>query len=125
MSAEQQIRNLAIGRIVIGVLSYAFPNLAGKLFGISSAANPQAPYLARLFGIRDIALGLGTLQSTGEARKQWLRVGVLCDAADAAAAVAGRQGGYLSTPSAVLLAAPAVTATALGASALQAPVEPS
>lgn len=122
MSAEQSVRTLAILRLIVGVLSYAFPKLTGKLFGIDPAGNPQAPYLARLFGIRDIALAIGTLQSTGEAQKHWLRAGLLCDVADTAAAVAGGKAGYLSTPTTLLLAAPAVAATGMGAAALKAPV---
>ena len=40
-------------------------------------SNPQASYMGRLFGIRDVALAAGTLNSTGEARNLWLRLGRL------------------------------------------------
>ena len=123
MNAEQSIRNLAMIRLGVGVSSYLTPNLGGKLFGLDTAGNPQAPYLARLFGIRDVALAIGAMQSSGEARRQWLQLGVLCDAADVGAAVFGRKGGYLSTPTAVLVGGVAAVATALGAQALQAPDE--
>ena len=121
MNAEQSIRNLAMLRLAVGVSSYLTPNLGGKLFGLDPAGNPQAPYLARLFGIRDVALAVGTLQSTGEAQRQWLQLGVVCDAADTLAAVAGRRGGYLPVPTTIMVAAPAIAATAMGVSALQAP----
>jgi hypothetical protein len=123
MNAEQSIRNLAVLRMIVGVISYLAPNLGGKLFGLDTAGNPQAPYLARLFGIRDIALAIGALQSSGEARRQWLQLGVLCDAADVGAAALGRRGGYLSAPTAILVGGVAAGATALGASALNAPDE--
>jgi hypothetical protein len=123
MNAEQSIRNLAMLRLAVGVSSYLTPNLGGKLFGLDPAANPQAPYLARLFGIRDVALALGALQTAGESRRQWLQLGVLCDAADVGAAVFGRRGGYLSAPTAILVGGVAAAATAMGAAALSAPDE--
>jgi hypothetical protein len=95
------------------------PRVAGKLFGLDTAANPQAPYLARLFGIRDVALGIGALQSTGAAQKQWLQLGVMCDAADAMAGVAGKRDGSLSTGTSLLVTGVAAVAAAQGAAALQ------
>ena len=121
MSPEQSVRNLAVIRLAIGVGAWLFPNLAGRLFGLDPRGNPQSPYLARLFGVRDIALALGALQSSGSARRQWVQLGVLCDVADTAAATFGQRAGYLSTPTAVLVGVPAVTATALGTQALKAP----
>ena len=120
MNAEQSVRNLAMLRLMVGVISYLAPNLGGKLFGLDTAGNPQAPYLARLFGIRDIALAIGTLQSAGESRRQWLQLGVVCDAADVGAAALGKKGGYLSAPTAILVGGVAAAATAMGATALQA-----
>jgi hypothetical protein len=121
MNAEGTIRNLAMLRLAVGVGAWLMPGFAGRLFGIDTTANPQAPYLARLFGVRDIALALGALQSSGEARRQWLQLGVVCDAADVGAAALGKRGGYLSPVTAVLAGGVAAGATALGVSALQAP----
>jgi hypothetical protein len=123
MNAEQSVRNLAMLRLMVGIVSYLAPNLGGKLFGLDTRGNPQAPYLARLFGIRDIALAIGALQSAGESRRQWLQLGVLCDAADVGAAALGKRGGYLPAPTAIVVGGVAAAATALGASALQAPDE--
>ena len=121
MTSEQAVRNVAVLRLVVGVTCWLFPRLSGRLFGLETVRNDQSPYLARLFAVRDLALGIGALQTAGEAQRPWLQVGILCDAADAAAALAGQRGGYLSTPTAARLAFPAVTATALGVQALQAP----
>ena len=125
MSAQQSVRNLAILRLAVGIISWLTPNLGGKLFGLDPAGNPQAPYLARLFGIRDVALAVGALQSSGEAQRQWLQLGVVCDVADTFAAVAGRRGGYLPVPTAVMVGVPAVAATAMGVMALQGDQAPS
>lgn len=115
---EANVKALAGLRIVIGLLSWFAPNLAGTLFGLDVKRNKQAPYLARLFGVRDVALGIGTLMASGSARRTWLQVGLLCDTADAAAAGIGHRDGYLDAQTAVMVAAPALAAVGMGAAAL-------
>lgn len=115
---EASVKALAGLRIVIGLLSWFAPNLAGTLFGLNVKRNKQAPYLARLFGIRDLALGIGTLMAKGPARRTWLQMGMVCDTADTAAAGIGHRDGYLDAQTAIMLAAPAVAGVAMGAAAL-------
>jgi hypothetical protein len=105
-------------RLAVGVSSWATPRLAGRSFGIDAAANPQIPYVSRLFGVRDAALAIGVLTSDGDARRHWLTVGLACDAADVIAGVAGGRRGYLSKRTAALVTAAAVSAVVLGARAL-------
>jgi hypothetical protein len=119
MSRTDTVNRLAALRILIGVASWATPRIAGRLFGLDARANPQAPYLARLFGARDIALGWGALSSEGEAQRQWLLAGVACDIADAAAGIAGGCGRYLPKLTTVLVTGTALSAAALGAAALK------
>ena len=68
---------------------------------------------------------VGTLQSSGDAQRQWLQLGVVCDVADTLAAVAGKREGYLPLPTAVMVGAPAIAATAMGVMALQGDQAPS
>src|SRR3954452_22024121 len=119
METESTIKALAGIRLAIGAAAWLAPRAAGKGFGLDPAANPQSPYLGRLFGARDVALGLGTLQATGEARQQWLKIGVGVDAADAVAAIAAGRAGYLHPVSAALVFAPAAAAVVLGLAALR------
>jgi len=112
------INALAGLRLAIGVSSWGAPRLAGSLFGLDAEANPQAPYLARLFGVRDAALAWGALSSDGEAQRQWLRAGLACDVADALAGIAGGRRGYLSKLTSVLVTGTALGAAALGGAAL-------
>jgi len=105
-------------RLAVGVASWLTPRPAGKLFGLDVPANPQAPYLARLFGARDVALAWGTFSSEGDARRQWLLAGLACDAADALAGLAGMRGGYLPKLTSVLVTGTALSAVTLGAVAL-------
>ncbi|CAA9513846.1 MAG: hypothetical protein AVDCRST_MAG45-2080 [uncultured Solirubrobacterales bacterium] len=100
-------------RLAIGLSSWLTPRVAGRLFGLDAKANPQLPYLARLFGARDVALGAGLVLSEGDSRAVWLQIGVACDVADAIAGLAAGRRGYLGPVSAAL-----VTGTALGAAAL-------
>jgi hypothetical protein len=118
MESDQTIRNLATMRLAIGASAWATPRLAGKAFGLDAAGNPQSPYLARLFGVRDIALGVGALSTTGEARRQWLTLGVMCDVADAMAGYFASRGGYLPRVPAVLVTGTAMVAAGLGLAAL-------
>jgi hypothetical protein len=115
---------LAALRIAVGGGAWLTPNLAGRLFGLDPDGNPQSAYLGRLFGVRDVALAAGTLASEGRARRSWLIAGLACDLADAAAALLGRRGGYLSTPVSALLAAPALAAVGMGVIALRGDEQP-
>ena len=114
MPRVNSIKTLAVLRLAIGVSSWVAPKLAGGAFGLDAEANPQSPYLARLFGVRDAALGVGLLTTTGEARKQWVQIGIACDVADAIAGVAGGRAGYLSKTSSALVTAAALSAIASG-----------
>jgi lipopolysaccharide/colanic/teichoic acid biosynthesis glycosyltransferase len=46
-------------RASVGAGAWVAPQLAGRLFGLDTVANPQLPYMGRLFGIRDVALAAG------------------------------------------------------------------
>lgn len=94
--------------------------ITGRLFGLDPAGNPQLPYMARLFGVRDIALAVGTYTTDGEQRTQWLRLGVACDLADAAAGALAGRGGEVPGFAAVLVTGTALAAAGLGFAALQA-----
>jgi hypothetical protein len=85
-----------------------------KPFGLDAAANPQSPYLARLFGARDVALAVGTVTAKPDMQRNWLLLGLACDIADTLAGIAGIRAGYLSTKTGVLVTSTAATATALG-----------
>jgi hypothetical protein len=118
MATDGIIRNLAGLRLAVGAGAWFAPGLAAKAFGLDLAGNPQSPYLARLFGARDIALAYGALRTTGAERRRWLMLGLGCDAADALAGVLGTREGYLPRLTGVLVTGTAVAATAMGAVAL-------
>lgn len=105
-------------RIGVGVLSLAAPGLAARSFGMDLRSNPQAGYMARLFGVRDIALAVGLLAAPAGQRKLWLQIGAACDAVDVLSAAAETRAGRVPTMTGVLGGAAAVAATAMGLQAL-------
>src|SRR3954449_4120655 len=111
-------------RAQIGASAWLAPNLTGKLFGLDPDSNPQAAFLARLFGVRDLALAAGTFGSTGESRTQWLRLGVACDLADAAAAYLAGRNGTIPKHAAILAGGTALAAAGMGFAALNQPSAP-
>src|SRR3954447_9287679 len=115
MNPVQMISGL---RAWIGASAWLAPNLTGKLFGLDPGSNPQAAFLARLFGARDAALAAGTLGSAGEARTQWLRLGLACDLADAAAAYLAGRNGTIPKHAAIMAGGTALAAAGMGVAAL-------
>lgn len=120
MPQQQQIIEGLIGiRGAVGTGSWLAPRLSGRLFGLDPAANPQAPYLGRLFGVRDAALAFGLATTSGAQRAQWLQVGIACDLADAVAGLLAGRRGELPKRATVMVTTTAVIGAAMGLIALQ------
>jgi hypothetical protein len=115
---EQTVQSLVGLRAALGVSVWLAPRLSGKLFGLDPDANPQAPYLGRLFAARDVALAYGLATATGSQRSLWLRIGLACDIADAAAGVLARRRGELPRVATVLVTGTALGAAGIGVAAL-------
>lgn len=110
-------RTFVLMRLLVGGASYLAPGLSARISGFDPDGNPQAKYWARLFGVRDVVLGLGALQAEGEARERIVKLTAACDAVDVASALAGRRGGYLSPAATALAGGLAVAAGAVAAAA--------
>lgn len=112
MNPKQQLPAL---RIAIGAGAFAVPKLTAKVFGLTQT-DEESMFLARLFGVRDIALGVGQVAG-GEGGSLWWQLGVVCDLGDAVAAVMMLRGGGPKRAG-VMSAATALSAAALGVMAL-------
>jgi hypothetical protein len=110
---------LAAARIVIGGAALAAPDLGAKLFRLDPEANPQLPYMTRLFGSREIVLGAATLLARGSTRRNLVLAGIAVDAADAAAAYLAGQGRAVDRQTTVALTLPALGAVVAGAGGLR------
>jgi hypothetical protein len=119
VSRSSAVNVLAGLRLSVGLGAWLFPRLAARLFGLDAAGNPQLPYVARLFGARDVVLGVGAVTTEGEAQNAWLRAGLACDAADFAAGLIARRDDEIGPVTAVLVSAPALAAVAVGVTALR------
>lgn len=115
-AAEAGLLALAAMRVGIGALAWLRPAWAARLFGLRSP-DGQARYLWRLFGVRDVLVGLGTIVSTGPRRRGWARVGLACDVADGAAGALSRDD--VSRTSAAAMTGVPAAAVAFGAWALR------
>ena len=113
------VTGLSLGRIVVGAVSFAKPSLAAGMFGLDVANNPQGPYLARLFGSREIALGAATLLARGSTRRNLVLAGIGVDLADAVTGVLGIQDRFVPVRTGAMLAAPALGAVLSGFAGLR------
>ena len=110
---EKAATAIATGRVAVGAGAYLAPNLSGRLFGLDPDGNPQASYLGRLFGARDVVLGAGVLRSPRKQKDAWVAAGMACDVADVAAgALAGIRGTLPASSAAMVTATAAFFALA-------------
>jgi len=87
MDHHHTARVLAAMRIAIGAVAFVAPGLSTRPLFRDSSPTAPAKVLTRVFAVRDIALGVGTLRALRENRdpQSWTRLGALCDAGDVAA----------------------------------------
>jgi hypothetical protein len=76
-------------RIAVGAAFVLFPALAGRMWIGSDAARRPVKVLARAFGARDLAIGLGIVIALdrGTPARGWIEAGVLSDGIDTAASL--------------------------------------
>lgn len=103
----------------MGAVSFAKPDLAAGMFGLDVEANPQGPYLARLFGSREVVIGAATLLARGRTRRNLVAAGVLVDLADAATGVLGIRDKSVPVKTGAMLIGPAIGATLAGIASLR------
>lgn len=92
IDVQARARAVAIGRIALGASFLVAPGVALRAWpGHDEARGPVSRLLARSVGVRDIALGVGTLLAVEHDTpvRGWLEAAMLADAGDAAAIVVG------------------------------------
>lgn len=112
------VKIMAAARMAIGAAAVLFPALTARLFLLSVKRNPQLPYMTRLFGVREIAVGAMTLNAPDDARTPMVGLGIAVDGSDAFAGLAATRSGAISKPAGILLTGAALGAVAAGAAAL-------
>jgi hypothetical protein len=112
------LTQLSAGRIAIGAVLIAKPELVTARWLGKHGQKPAVKVLARGFGARDAALGAGTLATLrgGGSTRTWVLAGLLADAADLVATHTGRE--HLPNQAAPLIYALAGGALLVGAANL-------
>jgi hypothetical protein len=84
--------SLARGRIAIGVVSVLAPSFVGWAMTGRGGSEGGTSLFARMFGARDLALGLGLIIALdrGAPVRGWLEASALADGTDAAACLLAR-----------------------------------
>jgi hypothetical protein len=79
----------ARARIAVGAAFVLFPGLAGRMWIGSDAARRSVKVLARAFGARDLAIGLGVVIALdrGTPARGWIEAGALSDTIDTCASL--------------------------------------
>ncbi len=90
MSGRDVLRGLAAGRVAVGAGLIAVPAFVGGRWVGPDASSPGTQVLGRALGVRDLVLGLGTLEADrrGESLRTWLAAGVIADSVDLVATAA-------------------------------------
>src|SRR4051794_19179789 len=90
MDAPTVARQVAYGRIALGAALAVAPGLVARGWIGSSITSTGTRVLARGFGLRDVAIGAGTLSAleAGRPTRDWLLAGALADVADLTATLA-------------------------------------
>ncbi len=109
------ISAFAATRMAVGLLSWASPPLAARVFGLDPDSEPV---VTRLFGARECGLALATAASSGETQKRVLALGVLIDTADLMACAIGMRKGNFSGQAKILTAGGAALFALTGGAAL-------
>jgi hypothetical protein len=83
---RQVALGIARARAINGLFLLILPGLAGRTFLGKDVNQPVVKALLRLLGVRDLVLGVGAITTLKEKTMdaEWVGVGAVCDAVDAA-----------------------------------------
>ncbi|WP_179476074.1 hypothetical protein [Mycolicibacterium vinylchloridicum] len=112
------LRSLTTGRFIVAATHLFTPRLAARLFQLTADGTPAIAY-ARMFAIRNAALGLGLLRLDNFTRPQhFLALNIVMDSVDAAAFLAAGLRREISPAATALTTAVALSAVLAGTTAL-------
>jgi hypothetical protein len=112
------LTQLNAGRVALGLSLIAAPHVVAGMWLGADGRRPAVRVLGRAFGARDLVLGAGTLGAmrSGQSARPWVVAGLVADATDLGATLAGRD--HLPRSSAPALVGIAGAALVAGAVAL-------
>jgi hypothetical protein len=89
---------LACIRLFNGLAALLVPHMLLKRLGVDTDGNPAALYMARMFGIRTVLIGIDLLVQKRDRRARALQEAVVIHASDTLAAVLASKTGKLPQP---------------------------
>ena len=107
-------KQLAAGRVGLGVLTLAAPAVAGKTLGLNLDSSPHAGLFARFVATRAIMLGAAVLAGGPGARSFAIKAGIGVDAGDALGAILEHKAGRITKQQGILGAAIGLGAVGIG-----------
>lgn len=101
--------------MVLGGTSYLAPSAAARAFAIDPEESQAMPSAIRLFGARELVLGVGILG--GRQDRRWLTLGTIADCLDLLTVALGLRARRLRTATVVIGGSLALVAVGLGLTA--------
>jgi hypothetical protein len=81
--ARRAVEIMSVLRIFAGAISWISPKYTSRIFGLGrSEPDARTAVVSRLFGARDLALGLAVRHPDADVRRAALQTGVVVDSAD-------------------------------------------
>jgi len=115
MPDSAQLRRILVGaRLTLGIVSFVLPRTMMNLFGLASARNPSGPYIARIFGAREMLMAYQLYQASDEELEEVLRQGIMVDGADTLGAMLSMLRGEISFRTFLMLGTVSGAAIATG-----------
>jgi hypothetical protein len=118
LTKSQALTSLIWVRFIIGAISWFLPGAMARLMQIDVKANPALPYALRLFGVRDVLMGMLILAPQGKPLNQQLSIGVAIDLIDVTASAIAGFTGQTSKRAAIVCCSAALIGASLGTASL-------
>lgn len=113
MQPNDARKYLALLRMGLGAMWIA-PRFGAKMFGLDPDNNDGVKMLARLFAVRDLAMGLSLKQASGAEADRQIDLGIMVDAGDVAALVLAAARKDIGAKTLILGGGAALAAVGLG-----------
>ena len=119
--SSNTITTIGALRVLIGSTTWIAPQQSVRFFGLDSASSPvseNSQSIARLFGVREFALGVSLLGLVGNndpaVLQTIVKLGIIIDAVDLAAFLIAYQKGHIAERGLLLSGAGAAVFAAIG-----------